>query len=106
MNSLLLEPPRYFNRIYPCITKNLESGIFLDYLIREFHASGFNLVIITEQDFKKEFSFLGIDIRKINVKLNKLPFIGINQNQPIFTYSIDLSKFEAYMTAYNNEVVS
>lgn len=102
MNSLLLEPPRYFNRIYPCITNNLESGIFLDYLMREFYASKYANISITEQEFKKEFFFLGIDIDKVNLKLKKLSFITINKKQQIYIYSLNLTKYETYMTTYNN----
>jgi hypothetical protein len=70
--------------------------------MREFYASKYANISITEQEFKKEFFFLGIDIDKVNLKLKKLSFITINKKQQIYIYSLNLTKYETYMTTYNN----
>jgi len=102
MNNLLLEPPRYFNRIFAHITRDISSAIFLDYLMKRFYDSNYSPISITEQDFQKEFFFLKTNMKTINKKLKKLKWLSISLNQQFFTYTLNLSEYEKYITLFKD----
>lgn len=98
MNSLLLETPIYINRMYIAITGELEAGIFLDYLFKKFSAFKNNTIELYYQTIYNELYFYNCEVKKINKKLNELPFLDIKENnEASCLYVLDPQKYELYL---------
>lgn len=103
MNTLLLEPPISFNPIYLCITKDAESGVYLDYLIKELYFSKYKVEILIK-DIHKYLPFLKTDIEKLNQKLLQLGFLSIVKHHHSCIYSLDILKYKEFMDNYRSGI--
>lgn len=99
MSLLLLEPPISVNPIYLCITKDAESGVYLDYLIKELYFSKYK-VEISIKDIYKYLPFLKTNIEKLNQKLLKLGFLSIVKQPHSYIYSLNITKYEEFMNNF------